>query len=76
MGDMRVECYAEYRANERPLRFSLRGRLFPKNRRRGRSLVFSGSDVFPRPHGRRKRITSSCATMKPRTLENGRFPVS
>ncbi|MBI1750410.1 MAG: hypothetical protein HY234_15995 [Acidobacteria bacterium] len=28
MGEICVECYAGYRANERPLRFSLRGRLF------------------------------------------------
>jgi hypothetical protein len=28
MGDMRVECYAGYRADQRPLRFILRGRAF------------------------------------------------
>jgi hypothetical protein len=27
MGEMRVECYAGYRADERPLRFSLRGHV-------------------------------------------------
>ena len=26
--EIRVECYAGYRADERPLRFTLRGRLF------------------------------------------------
>ncbi len=28
MSEIRVECYAGYRAGERPLRFSLRGREF------------------------------------------------
>jgi hypothetical protein len=28
MNDIRVECYAGYRADERPLRFTLRGRVF------------------------------------------------
>lgn len=28
MSDMRVECYAGYRADERPVRFTLRGRVF------------------------------------------------
>ena len=28
MAEIRVECYAGYRADERPLRFLLRGRLF------------------------------------------------
>jgi len=28
MGEMRVECYAGYRADERPLRFTLRGHTF------------------------------------------------
>src|SRR5579864_8993268 len=28
MGDMRVECYAGYRADERPTRFTLRGHIF------------------------------------------------
>ena len=28
MAEIRVECYAGYRADERPLRFILRGRLF------------------------------------------------
>jgi hypothetical protein len=28
MGDMRVECYAGYRADERPTRFTLRGHTF------------------------------------------------
>lgn len=28
MADIRVECYAGQRADERPLRFILRGRLF------------------------------------------------
>ncbi len=28
MGEIRVECYAGYRADERPLRFQLRGRLY------------------------------------------------
>jgi hypothetical protein len=28
MSDMRVECYSGYRADESPLRFSLRGREF------------------------------------------------
>jgi hypothetical protein len=28
MSDIRVECYAGYRADERPLRFVLRGREF------------------------------------------------
>jgi len=28
MSEMRVECYAGYRANERPIRFTLRGRVF------------------------------------------------
>ena len=28
MREIRVECYAGYRADERPLRFSLRGRSF------------------------------------------------
>jgi hypothetical protein len=28
MNDIRVECYAGYRADERPLRFVLRGREF------------------------------------------------
>ena len=28
MGVMRVECYAGYRADERPLRFTLRGHTF------------------------------------------------
>jgi hypothetical protein len=28
MSDIRVECYAGYRADERPLRFVIRGRLF------------------------------------------------
>lgn len=28
MSDMRVECYAGYRADERPLRFALRGHIF------------------------------------------------
>lgn len=27
-GQVRVECYAGYRADERPLRFELRGRTF------------------------------------------------
>ena len=28
MGEMRVECYAGYRADERPTRFTLRGHTF------------------------------------------------
>ena len=28
MTQIRVECYAGYRADERPLRFTLRGRVF------------------------------------------------
>jgi len=28
MSEMRVECYAGYRADERPVRFTLRGRTF------------------------------------------------
>ena len=28
MSNIRVECYAGYRADERPLRFELRGRLY------------------------------------------------
>lgn len=28
MSEIRVECYAGYRADERPLRFALRGRAF------------------------------------------------
>jgi hypothetical protein len=28
MSELRVECYAGYRANERPIRFVLRGRSF------------------------------------------------
>ncbi len=28
MSEMRVECYAGYRADERPIRFALRGRVF------------------------------------------------
>jgi hypothetical protein len=28
MSEMRVECYAGYRADERPIRFALRGHLF------------------------------------------------
>ncbi len=28
MAEIRVECYAGYRADERPLRFTLRGHLF------------------------------------------------
>ena len=28
MSEMRVECYAGYRADQRPIRFSLRGRTF------------------------------------------------
>ncbi len=28
MGNIQVECYAGYRSDERPLRFSLRGRIF------------------------------------------------
>jgi hypothetical protein len=28
MGEMRVECYAGYRADQRPMRFTLRGRVF------------------------------------------------
>ncbi len=28
MSEMRVECYAGYRADERPMRFALRGRVF------------------------------------------------
>ena len=28
MGDMRIECYAGYRADERPTRFTLRGHTF------------------------------------------------
>jgi hypothetical protein len=28
MSDIHVECYAGYRADERPLRFALRGRVF------------------------------------------------
>ncbi len=28
MSEIRVECYAGYRADERPLRFTLRGRVF------------------------------------------------
>ena len=28
MSEMRVECYAGYRADQRPIRFTLRGRTF------------------------------------------------
>lgn len=28
MSEIRVECYAGYRADERPIRFTLRGRVF------------------------------------------------
>jgi len=28
MNEIRVECYAGYRSDQRPLRFSLRGRVF------------------------------------------------
>jgi hypothetical protein len=28
MGNMRVECYAGYKADQRPIRFTLRGRTF------------------------------------------------
>jgi len=28
MNEIRVECYAGYRADQRPLRFALRGRMF------------------------------------------------
>jgi hypothetical protein len=28
MSNLRVECYAGYRANQRPLRFALRGHVF------------------------------------------------
>jgi len=28
MNDIRVECHAGYRADERPLRFAIRGRVF------------------------------------------------
>jgi hypothetical protein len=28
MSEIRVECYAGYRADQRPLRFALRGRVF------------------------------------------------
>jgi hypothetical protein len=28
MGEIHVECYSGYRADEKPLRFSLRGRIF------------------------------------------------
>ncbi len=28
MGDIQVECYAGYRSDQRPLRFSIRGRVF------------------------------------------------
>ena len=28
MSEMRVECYAGYRADQRPIRFTLRGRVF------------------------------------------------
>ncbi|MGH9714282.1 MAG: hypothetical protein ACRD5M_13375 [Candidatus Acidiferrales bacterium] len=31
MSEMRVECYAGYRADERPLRFIFRGRQFEVN---------------------------------------------
>jgi hypothetical protein len=36
MSDMRVECYAGHRADERPLRFVLRGRQFEVSELDGR----------------------------------------
>jgi hypothetical protein len=36
MNDMRVECYAGYRADERPLRFALRGHEYQVSELDGR----------------------------------------
>ena len=36
MKEIRVECYAGHRADERPLRFALRGRLFQVSELDGR----------------------------------------
>lgn len=43
MSEMRVECYAGQRANERPLRFVLRGRKFEVQEIDGRWYSPQGS---------------------------------
>ena len=47
MNDIRVECYAGYRSDERPLRFVIHGTRIRGHRSRW-TVVFPRCKVFPR----------------------------